>query len=218
MLRFPFIRRSLQVDRGHPQPVYENRELLHTLPEYTNVSELTVPGRNMRRRSYDDSVFTNETEDNITSQPHAAASRKPSQDNTYQNMSKSGRPNVLEVVSPTKKSHAAISVPVPDGYYNFPPPPLLTKNYSKGRYPSSSPDEDRMSIHEIQASLKSPTTSISQLSTDRYSPEVAMDAVGDKTIRQLSPNFEIQPDGTYQNLEFMRGSLNDSSKRYFIAV
>ena len=185
------------------------------VPEYTNVSELTVPKKDVRRLSVND--MNNSGEVSVNGIAQGVSNRKYSHDATYQNIPK---PGTSESISPTKKSHTTINVPVPDGYYNFPPPSLLTKSTSKNRFPSSSPEDERVSIQEIQASLRSPTKTVVPLSSssnqaDRYSPEVAMDAVGDKAAqksRQYSPNFD-QTDGTYQNLEFMHGTNGDTSKR-----
>jgi len=200
--------------------VYENREPLQVVPEYTNVSELAVPKKDMRRKSVDDMYNKYSDGGSVNGVGQGISNKKYSNDVTYQNMPKPVSGTISEVVSPTKKSHCTtINVPVPDGYYNFPPPSLLTKSSSKNCFPSSSPDDDRVSIQEIQASLRSPTRTVpfpsASNQADRYSPEIAMDAVGDKAAqrsRQYSPNFD-QVDGTYQNLEFMRGTNGDATKR-----
>lgn len=209
-------------ERSPHQPVYENREPLQALPEYTNVTELSVPLNSGRRRSFDDVFSSNNTNGETNPLAQVMSSRKASQDGAYQNMPKPGLSSVQEVLSPTKKAHCTISVPVPvpDGYYNFPPPSLLTKSTSKNRFPSNSPEDEGVSIQEIQASL-SPTTAMvphpsTTVHTDRYSPEVAMDAVGDKTSqrsKQLTSNFDIHSDGTYQNLQFMRGPMGDTPRK-----
>lgn len=205
--------------------LYENREQIQAAQGHFSTSELTVPLNSTRRASFDDGIFSPPAD----IPGHGMSSRKSltgeEQSRLYQNVSRPGRSSNQEG-SPIKKSHfSTINVPVPDGYYNVTPPPLVKRGSIGNGSPSSSP-EDKVSYHELRSSVKSPVMDLGpqhSASYERYSPEVTMDVVGDNLVvnkssqrgKAFSPTFDIQGDGTYQNVEFMRGSNGDGpAKRY----
>lgn len=202
-------------DRNSEKPLYENREQAIMSGRH-NSSDLSVPYNSPRRASFDDGVFNSGSNVKVTSLrmiPNAE------EDTLYQNIRKVPPSRA----SPTKKSHlSSVSVPVPEGYYAVTPPTLVRQHHSSNASPSSSPEEslifqDQMS-YLISQSNQTPDDQKIYVNANQ---EPSMAIVGDNLIvnkpsrrsKALSPPSETPGiGGTYQNLEFMRGSGADPKR------
>lgn len=202
-----YFRLSLQAaNRSSDKHLYENREQFKTMHGRHNSSDLTVPGYSsgVRRASFDDGILEPLNKES----GRDVRQGTPSQDDRlYQNIHPS---TPQSRASPTKKSHfSPVSVPVPEGYYNLTPPPLVRRHTNSNNVsPSSSPEESSLSLfspptyHEVS-----------------HADELSMAIVGDnlivnKSAHPLATTLSPPLDGTeiggmYQNVEFM----NQGSKR-----
>ena len=151
-------------------------------------------GNTMRRASFDDGVVDPQKVEGSSRQLVTGSKISNQEDDKlYQNI----HPSTPQRSSPTKKSHfSPVSVPVPEGYYNLTPPPLVRRHNSS---PSSSPEEG--SLHLAAAMSHGQELSI----------------VGDSLIMNRSAHSKTPSNGdiggTYQNVEFMRTDNQGMTKR-----
>lgn len=163
----------------------------------------------MRRASFDDGILEPQKGRDGS---QVTLSRNLEDDRLYQNI----HPNTPHNrSSPTKKSHfSPVSVPVPDGYYNLTPPPLVRRHNNAS--PSTSPEETTLSL--FSPPMSEPA--------DDHSQELqSMAIVGDNLVvnksthplsKTLSPPSDgAEIGGVYQNVAFMRAD-NQGSKRYIL--
>lgn len=213
---FVYGRFSLQAaDRGSGKPLYENREQFQTMQatrpnssDHYHPSNSAVPqptyGNTMRRASFDDGILDpQKVEGGGRQQTPGGKMSNQEDDKVYQNI----HPNTPQRSSPTKKSHLSpVSVPVPEGYYNLTPPPLVRRhNNSNNVSPSSSPEEGSLHLAAATAADMS------------HGQELSI--VGDSLIMNKSAHSKMSSNGdiggTYQNVEFMRADNQlGTVKRY----
>lgn len=172
-----------------------------------NSSDLTVPYPMDRRASFDDGFL--ELQKAETGRQSTPSHKLPSQedDKLYQNI----HPSTPQRFSPTKKSHfSPVSVPVPDGYYNLTPPTLVRcHNNSNNVSPSSSPEENSLSLFNPHIAETSHGQELSIVGDS-----LIMNKSAHPLSKTLSPPSEgTDTGGTYQNVEFMRAD-NHGAKRY----
>lgn len=184
------IRLSIQsANSGFDQHVYENKEFAQRVPPSPDQSLLYS---NIRRTSFEDGVFTAPKLESVAGGRQASPTKRVSngEDGLYQNFYSGSR------TSPTKK--AMISVPVPEGYYNLTPPPLIRHHQSLGES-----SEAEVSQRLSKGSLRSEKTSNSSLEQHDFCASV----IGEKRLQPPAEPLEAVG-GTYQNVELLKGSAD----------
>lgn len=184
-----------------------------TYSNYSNMESAATYGNTERRASFDDGILEPKKAETGREVRQSTPSRKLSNqedDKLYQNI----HPSTPQRSSPTKKSQghfSQVSVPVPEGYYNLTPPPLVRRhNNSNNVSPSSSPEESSLSLfnpHTVE------TPHGQELSI--VGDSLIMNKSSHPLSKTLSPPSEGTDiiGGTYQNVEFMRTD-NQGAKWY----
>lgn len=227
-------RYSLQPDHDSPQHVYQNRE---AFAQHSRMNSLDVAAlahnQGRRHSAVDGEIFNPHAKPDhplMRGSPKASHSNEDLTNRLYQNVPKissaTSSPSHHGRLSPTKKVHTAVVVPVPipEGYYNVTPPQVTLQKYrpSNSTPPSSPDDEGYLQVDDQGIQQNWMENKFGEDYVD-FTPDVGVKLIGENLVVQAkqstsSPRHDLKVPspptsaggpvgGVYQNLAFMRGNL-----------